>query len=129
MCSHYEAPTPSQLADAFGIEVDPQGKLDLWPGYIGPFLRRSEHEFGEDGEGAPLELLSGSFGLIPGGARTQKLLGAPTTLGLKPWLRSRRFVMPGGVSSIASWSPQRSTSRIGEWAKQCQQELREPTVK
>lgn len=39
MCSHYEAPTPSQLAAAFGIDNGQQGKLDLWPGYIGPFLR------------------------------------------------------------------------------------------
>jgi hypothetical protein len=39
MCSHDEAPSPGQLALAFGVEPIEQGKLDLWPGYFGPFVR------------------------------------------------------------------------------------------
>ncbi len=63
MCSHYEAPTPRQLAATFGLgsESD-QGKLDLWPGYVGPFLRRAELN---DEDSRPIELLTGAFGLIP----------------------------------------------------------------
>lgn len=38
MCSHYEAPTQSQLALEFGIDLCKQGKLDLWLGYFGPFI-------------------------------------------------------------------------------------------
>nr|QOU99676.1 hypothetical protein [Pseudomonas syringae pv. actinidiae] len=33
MCSHYEAPTPHQVADAFGVALFDQGGLDLWPAY------------------------------------------------------------------------------------------------
>ncbi|RML53170.1 hypothetical protein CFBP6411_01624 [Pseudomonas syringae group genomosp. 3] len=33
MCSHYEAPTPHQVAEAFGVAVFDQGRLDFWPGY------------------------------------------------------------------------------------------------
>ncbi|RMV89198.1 hypothetical protein ALP02_200168 [Pseudomonas coronafaciens pv. garcae] len=39
MCSHYEAPSPHLVAEAFGVAPFEQGRLDLWPGYIGPFLR------------------------------------------------------------------------------------------
>ncbi|RMN23001.1 hypothetical protein ALQ62_05116 [Pseudomonas coronafaciens pv. zizaniae] len=42
MCSHYEAPSPHKVAEAFGVAPFEQGRLDLWPGYIGPFLRRSD---------------------------------------------------------------------------------------
>ncbi|ASE21906.1 hypothetical protein D3X12_28955 [Pseudomonas protegens] len=34
MCSHYEAPSPTQVADVFGDEPYQQGKLDLWRGYV-----------------------------------------------------------------------------------------------
>ncbi len=40
MCSRYEAPTPGRLREEFGVEFDAQGKLELWPGYAGPFLRK-----------------------------------------------------------------------------------------
>ncbi|OSN63688.1 hypothetical protein BV349_04348 [Pseudomonas syringae pv. actinidiae] len=36
MCSHYEAPSPHQVAEAFGVAQIDQVRLDLWPGYIGP---------------------------------------------------------------------------------------------
>ncbi len=35
MCSHYEAPSPHQVAEAFGVAQFDQVRLDLWPGYIG----------------------------------------------------------------------------------------------
>lgn len=73
MCSHYEAPTPGQLAAAFGIDNDQQGKLDLWPGYIGPFLRPLGSFDDESGERPGLEVLAGAFGLIPSWSKDTKL--------------------------------------------------------
>lgn len=29
MCSHYEAPSPHQVAEAFGVELFDQGRLDF----------------------------------------------------------------------------------------------------
>lgn len=73
MCSHYEAPTSGQLAAAFGVQVE-QGILDLWPGYIGPYLRRQASvEEEETDEGLELEMLTGSFGLIPHCSKDTKI--------------------------------------------------------
>jgi len=129
MCSHYEAPTPGQLADAFGIEGDPQGKLDLWPGYIGPFLRRSVQEFDEEGEGAPMELLSGSFGLIPGWSKDTKIArrtynARSETVAEKPsfrnaWRRAQHCLIPASAIYEPDWRtgkavPTRITRADGE---------------
>lgn len=63
MCSHYEAPTPERVAETFGVEPFEQGKLDLYPGYTGPFIRCAENV--DDEGSAPVEALKGAFGLIP----------------------------------------------------------------
>ena len=42
MCSRYEAPTPERFQEEFGVEFDAQEKLELWPGYAGPFLQASQ---------------------------------------------------------------------------------------
>lgn len=49
MCSHYEAPTPARLKSAFGAPVDEQYQGELWPLYIGPFVRLNSAEAQEDG--------------------------------------------------------------------------------
>lgn len=67
MCSHYDPQTdPARLRSFFGVDEPELGlKPSLWPGYLGPFVRR--HEFADVGdEAVPFrELLVGSFGLIP----------------------------------------------------------------
>jgi len=67
MCSHYDPQTdPARLRSVFGVDEPELGlKPSLWPGYLGPFVRR--HEFADVGdEAVPFrELLVGSFGLIP----------------------------------------------------------------
>ncbi|WP_421560501.1 SOS response-associated peptidase [Pseudomonas sivasensis] len=65
MCSHYEAPAPQRVAETFGIEPFEQGKLELYPGYTGPFVRQVEHVDVDADSPAPVEGLAGSFGLIP----------------------------------------------------------------
>ncbi|WP_425928708.1 SOS response-associated peptidase family protein [Pseudomonas sp. NyZ201] len=65
MCSHYEAPSSKQLALAFGFDVEVQEPLDLWPGYLGPFLRSTVSQAEAASREHRIELLRGSFGLIP----------------------------------------------------------------
>ncbi|RZI30376.1 SOS response-associated peptidase family protein [Pseudomonas orientalis] len=73
MCSHYEAPAPQRVADTFGVEPYEQGKLNLWPGYIGPFIRSAEHVDLEAESPASNEVLVGSFGLIPCWSKDTKI--------------------------------------------------------
>lgn len=71
MCSHYEAPAPQLVAETFGIDLYEQGKLDLWPGYFGPFIREALHVDADFP--ATREALSGSFGLIPSWSKDTKI--------------------------------------------------------
>ncbi|WP_195843823.1 SOS response-associated peptidase family protein, partial [Pseudomonas syringae] len=73
MCSHYEAPTPHQVADAFGVALFDQGRLDLWPAYIGPFLRHPDGRAEDDESPAAMEVMTGSFGLIPPWSKDSKI--------------------------------------------------------
>jgi hypothetical protein len=67
MCSHYQAlKERERYLRHFGVEPPPEmGKLDLWPGYLGTFIRRHPHaDVGE--EAVPQrEALPGLFGLVP----------------------------------------------------------------
>lgn len=68
MCSHYEAPTPSEIAKAFGASPDFEQR-DLWPGYSGPFVRRDA----DDEDSSAPKVSTGVFGLLPGWAKDEKL--------------------------------------------------------
>ncbi len=65
MCSRYEAPTPELLQEEFGVEFDAQEKLELWPGYAGPFLRKPRNVDPYDDAVLPFEAEVGVFGLLP----------------------------------------------------------------
>ncbi|KOR08026.1 hypothetical protein ABW53_16670 [Stutzerimonas stutzeri] len=65
MCSRYEAPTPERLQEEFGVEFDAQEKLELWPGYAGPFLRKPRNVDPYDDAVLPFEAEVGLFGLLP----------------------------------------------------------------
>lgn len=54
MCSHYEAADLARTALAFGVELYEQSKLDLWPGYHGPFVRGTDNTDNQD-ESIPRE--------------------------------------------------------------------------
>lgn len=67
MCSHYQAVKEQErFRKFFGVEPPPEpGKLDLWPGYLGSFIRRHPHaDVGDDAVPAA-ETLNGLFGLVP----------------------------------------------------------------
>lgn len=71
MCSNYDPVLNStKLRLHFGVDTPPSElKPRLWPGYIGPFVRK--HEFADvEDETVPFrELMVGSFGLILTGNR------------------------------------------------------------
>jgi putative SOS response-associated peptidase YedK len=78
MCSHYEAPSDDRLRDAFGLPFEPQPKLDLWPGYVGPFIRRPVDTDPGDEAAPQLEALAGVFGLLPSWTKEPKKLARST---------------------------------------------------
>lgn len=112
MCSHYEAPTSAQLAATFSVQVE-QGTLDLWPGYLGPFFRRSTSVGEMDDEGPGLEGLYGSFGLIPQWSKDTKICrrtynARSETVAEKPsyrnaWRRAQHCIIPAAAIYEPDW--------------------------
>ena len=110
MCSHYEAPTSSQLMAGFDVELDAPTQTDLWPGHVGVFLRRDE----EAADGVQsLEAMPGVFGLLPFWAKDRKLsrhtYNARTeTVAEKPsfrdaWRHSRHCIIPAVAIYEPDW--------------------------
>jgi len=107
MCSHYEAPSPTQVADVFGDELYQQGKLDLWPGYVGPFIRRSTDP------GRAYQILTGTFGLIPCWSKDSKIVrytynARSETVAEKPsfrnaWRRGQHCIIPAVAIYEPDW--------------------------
>lgn len=67
MCSHYLAlPDRDLLRRHFGVEPPADvGRRDMWPGYIGTFIRRHPHADVGDEAVPEREALPGMFGLVP----------------------------------------------------------------
>lgn len=113
MCSHYEAPPPQKVADTFGITVYEQGKLDLWPSYLGPFLRRKQQPINDSGAAEGPEVLMGSFGLIPSWSKDTKISRATynarsETVATKPsfrnaWRRAQHCIIPASAIYEPDW--------------------------
>lgn len=113
MCSHYEAPAPQRVADTFGVKPYEQGKLDLWPGYIGPFIRSAEHVDVEAGPPAPNEVMVGSFGLVPAWSKDTKIARKTyncrsKTASAKPsfrtaWRQSHHCIIPAAAIYEPDW--------------------------
>lgn len=111
MCSHYEAPAPQLVAETFGIDLYERGKLDLWPGYIAPFIRRAEQV--DDESPAPVEVLSGAFGLIPTWSKDTKIVRSTyncrsETASQKPsfrtaWRKAQHCIIPAAAIYEPDW--------------------------
>ena len=75
MCSHYQAlKERERYIRAFGVELPAErGKVDLWPGYMGSFIRI--HPYADVGnESVPAsQAVSGMFGLVPHWATDTKI--------------------------------------------------------
>ena len=78
MCSHYEAVKDAQrLQRQFGVSPAAPGELavktDMWPGYLGAFIRSHPHAGVGDDAVPPVECLPGLFGLVPHWATDLKM--------------------------------------------------------
>ena len=115
MCSHYESVRDRQILKRhFQVDDFPEGgKWDMWPGYLGPFIRR--HEFADVGDEAVPERegLVGSFGLIPHWATDTKIArqtynARSETVAIKPsyrdvWKKAHHCIIPADAIYEPDW--------------------------
>ncbi|WP_375122168.1 SOS response-associated peptidase [Pseudomonas sp. LW8] len=111
MCSHYEAPPPASVVETFGTKLYEQGKLDLWPGYAGPFIRRVELH--DEKPTSASEVVLGSFGLIPFWSKDTKIArrtynARSETVAEKPsfrnaWSRGQHCIIPAAAIYEPDW--------------------------
>lgn len=115
MCSHFESVRDHQiLKHHFQLDNVPEGgKRDMWPGYMGLFIRR--HEFADVGDEAvpEREALLGSFGLIPHWATDTKIArqtynARTETVASKPsfrdaWKKSQHCIIPAEAIYEPDW--------------------------
>jgi len=75
MCSHYQAiKERERFRRHFGVEPPADlGKHDLWPGYVGSFIRRHPHANVGDEAVPEREALNGLFGLVPHWSQDTKI--------------------------------------------------------
>lgn len=115
MCSRYEPLlNPVKLSGYFGIDFIERGlRPELWPGYLGPFIRKHEHADVGD-EAVPFrELMVGSFGMIPHWAKDTKIArqtynARSETVHEKPsfrdaWRLSRHCIIPAEAFYEPDW--------------------------
>jgi putative SOS response-associated peptidase YedK len=114
MCSHYEAvKNPSTLKTHFKVEEIPEGgKLDMWPGYMGLFIRNQDAAVPSESANT-IELMIGSFGLIPHWANDTKIArntynARSETVAEKPsyrdsWKWGRRCIIPADAIYEPDW--------------------------
>ena len=115
MCSHFESVKDCQVLKTHFLlaDVPEGGKWDLWPGYLGPFIRRQEFaEVGDDAVPAR-EALLGSFGLIPHWATdtniSRQTYNARTeTVATKPsfrdaWKKPQHCIIPANAIFEPDW--------------------------
>ena len=115
MCSHYDPViNPKKLQQYFEVTDIPAGmKESLWPGYIGPFIRK--HEYADVGdEAVPFrELMTGSFGMIPHWSKDDKIArhtynARSETVAEKPsfrdaWRLGRHCIIPADAIFEPDW--------------------------
>ena len=130
MCSHYQAiKERERFRRHFGVEPPADlGKHDLWPGYVGSFIRRHPHADVGDEAVPEREALNGLFGLVPHWSQDTKITrhtynARSETVASKPsfrdaWKHGQHCIIPAELSS----------SRIGAAARRCRPGLHGQTV-
>jgi putative SOS response-associated peptidase YedK len=113
MCSHYEAPTSQQLLDAFGVAPEGPVQTELWPGYMGPFIRLPVQSDPHDEAAPEFEAVSGMFGLLPFWAKDTKLArrtynARSETAAAKPsfrsaWREAQHCIIPATAFYEPDW--------------------------
>ena len=125
MCSHYQAlKDQAHLKRHFdAYPAEPESKSDMWPGYLGSFLRQHPHADVGDEAVPPTEHLSGLFGLVPHWAQDTKITKhtfncRSETAAEKPsfrdaWRKSQHCVIPVEAIYEPDWRTGKAmTTRI-----------------
>lgn len=115
MCSHYIAvKEASRLQRHFRVELsETPGKLDLWPGYLGSFVRRHPNVDAADEAVPERECVGGVFGMIPHWATDSKIArntfnSRSETAAEKPsfrdaWRKAQHCVIPAEAIFEPDW--------------------------
>ena len=115
MCSHYESVKDrNTLKMHFKVdEIPEEFKTDMWPAYMGIFVRNQFEEVADDLATPDREVLTGMFGLVPHWAPDTK--GArhtynarSETVANKPsyrdaWRSARRCIIPAAAIYEPDW--------------------------
>ena len=121
MCSRYEAPTPAAFRKEYGLARPDVEKPDMCPNYDGVFLRRPPELSSGDEAVAPLEAVTGRWGLVPMGADDKQLKlstynaqseRAPTAFTFRfAWRNSQRCVISAAALYEPDWRSDSPTPR------------------
>jgi len=115
MCSHYQGiKERERYLRHFGVAPPGDiGKVDLWPGYLGSFIRRHPHADVGDQAVPPREALSGLFGLVPHWSLDTKISrhtfnARSETAAAKPsfreaWKRAQHCIIPADAFFEPDW--------------------------
>lgn len=115
MCSHYQAiKERERYRRHFGVEPPADlGKHDLWPGYVGSFIRRHPHADVGDEAVPKREALIGLFGLVPHWSQDTKITrhtynARSETVASKPsfrdaWKHGRHCIIPADAFFEPDW--------------------------
>ena len=118
MCSHYQAVKDAErLERQFGVKADQSSeqaiKSDMWPGYLGGFIRAHPHAGVGDDAVPQVEYLPGLFGLVPHWADSTKLTRSTynarsETAADKPsfrdaWKKSQHCIIPAEAIYEPDW--------------------------
>lgn len=115
MCSHYQAVQErARYRSQFGVEPpEAPGKVDLWPGYLGSFIRRHPQAAVGDDAVPPCEALTGLFELVPHWAEDTKIArhtynARSETVATKPsfreaWRQAQHCIIPAEAIYEPDW--------------------------
>lgn len=122
MCSHYQAlKERSRYIRHFGVEPPPEpGREDLWPGYVGSFIRRHPQADVGDEAVPSGEALAGVFGLIPHWSADNRIArhtynARSETVADKPsfreaWKRGQHCIIPAEAIFEPDWRSGRAVA-------------------
>jgi len=115
MCSHYQGMKErDHYRRHFGVEPPADlGKHDLWPGYVGTFIRRHPHADAGDEAVPEAEVINGLFGLVPHWSPDTKITKATynarsETVASKPsfrdaWRKAQHCIIPAEAFFEPDW--------------------------
>jgi putative SOS response-associated peptidase YedK len=122
MCSHYQGlKEQERYQKHFGVMPPPElGKVDLWPGYLGSFIRTHPHADVGDEAVSQLEALNGLFGLVPHWSTDTKITkhtynARSETVAEKPsfrdaWKLGQRCIIPAEAFYEPDWRSGKAVS-------------------